>query len=176
MNDKRDFDRFLACLIEAGTKIDSLYFKLPVVFAEKPIFRERVYCYELYHQLRCILGDDFPYALNGEVDKASHHILKGAEKPDFIVHTPGNMNNNLAVIEVKPIRARPSEIKKDIEKLQKFLRYKYYRAIMLLYGDNCSAVENIQCHIDNLLKEHAEHIILIWHKKPKEKPRVVLNV
>ena len=98
------FEYFIECLIEATGKIESHYFQLPVAGDERPIFRERVYCYELYHQLRCTLVDDFPYVLDGEVDKAGHPILRtelGAKKPDFIVHMPGQMDQNLVVIEVR---------------------------------------------------------------------------
>ena len=176
MSDKADFNYFMRCLIKAGTKIDSHYFKLPVAGAEKPIFRERVYCYELYHQLRCILGDDFPYKLDGEVDKATHPILKGAKKPDFIVHVPGTMDRNLAVIEVKSVDANSNEIKNDLEKLKGFLDTAYNRAIMLIFGDDSSKIECARSEIDSLPREYAEHILLIWHKKPNAKPRVVKNV
>ena len=177
MSDKVDFDYFMSCLIKAGTKIDSHYFKLPVAGAEKPIFREQVYCYELYHQLRCILGDDFPYKLDGEVDKAAHPILKGAKKPDFIVHVPGTMDRNLVVIEVKSAneKTRINGIRADLQKLRSFLdTAKYYRAIMLVYGDSESSLpKRVRCEIDSLPREHAEHILLIWHKKPNAKPEVI---
>lgn len=101
---ENNFDSFLRCLGEAGRGIDSHYIKLNVAGSAKQIYRERVYCYELYHQLRCVLGDSSLYELNGEVDKAGHPIIQkalGAKKPDLIVHVQGKMAKNLAVIEVK---------------------------------------------------------------------------
>ena len=174
MNDKKaDFNYFMKCLIKAGTKIDSHYFKLFVAGAENPIFRERVYCYELYHQLRCTLGDGFPYKLDGEVDKNAHPFIQGAKKPDFIIHVPGSMEKNLAVIEVKSTDAESNEIKQDIKKLKGFLEADYYRAIMLIYGDDSSKVEHARSEIDSLPKAYAERILLLWHKQPKEPVEVV---
>jgi len=174
MNVERDFSCFLASLIEAGAKIDSHYFKQHVTGSKKPIFRERVYCYEFYHQLRCILGDDFPYKLDGELDKQAHPILAGQKKPDFVVHVPGNMDRNLAVIEVKRARANHTEIRGDIKKLKGFLdTAEYYKAIMLIYGDENSNVKYARSEINSLPKEYAERILLVWHKKPEEKPEVV---
>jgi hypothetical protein len=99
---QQDYQYFIKSLIDAAEKIEPHYFQLPVAEGEEPKYRERVYCYELYHQLRCILGDNFQfqYKLNGEVDKRGHPIFRKAKKPDFIVHSPGDMKHNLVVIEV----------------------------------------------------------------------------
>ena len=75
MTEKDYFDRFWNCLRKAGSKMDSHYFQLPVARRKERIYRERVYCYELYHQLRNALGDNFAYKLHGEVDKAGHPII-----------------------------------------------------------------------------------------------------
>jgi hypothetical protein len=53
-------------LRQATESIEPLYFQLPIDGSD-PIFRERVYCYELYHQLRRIWPADTPFSLNGEV-------------------------------------------------------------------------------------------------------------
>src|SRR5262245_38397876 len=87
----------------AASNVSREYFQVPVADAEA-VYRERVYCYELYHQLRC-LWDRFPFSLGGEVDKSGNpHFAEGPyaqAEPDFLVHTPGAMGDNLAVIEVK---------------------------------------------------------------------------
>jgi hypothetical protein len=84
-----DFEVFLKCLYEEGKRtLDPHYFQLPIAGEPDPIFRERVYCYELFHQLRNTLGDDYPYKLDGEVDKIGHPIIKGKKKPDSILHVP----------------------------------------------------------------------------------------
>ena len=66
--------------------------------------RERVYCYELYHQMRCLqtqcnLQDEF--TINGEIDKKGHPTIPHNFNPDFVMHEPGNDDKNGCVIEVK---------------------------------------------------------------------------
>jgi len=100
---------FLRALKEASGNIGEYYFKVAMANLKGYRFRERVYCYELYHRLRLALPPDaiFPYTLQGEMDKDGHpiiHKVVGAVKPDFILHKPGTMNDNLLVIEVKPLK------------------------------------------------------------------------
>ena len=76
---KQDFQQFLKCLMKAIQTIDFHYFQMHFAGSDELKYRERVYCYELYHQLRLLLGDDFPYKLDGELDKKSHEIISGEE-------------------------------------------------------------------------------------------------
>lgn len=127
-------------IIKGGTAaIELPYFLLPIHEGD-PVYRERVYCYELYHQMRRRWPDACVYSLNGEVDKRSHATmvpLVGAVKPDFLVHTPGNMDGNHAVIEVKSQAADGPGIRKDIATLSNFVAHGGYgRAIYLIYGWN----------------------------------------
>jgi len=174
---KRDFDRFMKCLKKAGARMDQHYFQLPVAGREKPVFRERVYCYELYHQIRNALGDDFPYKLDGEVDKSGHPIIRGEKKPDFIVHKPGKMNRNLVVIEVKPITVKDDvgRLVEDLKTLQSFIdEAKYYRAIMLVYGDGKQKLpERIRSIVRNFSRRCKGRILMVWHRGPGEEPRVI---
>src|SRR3989304_9145928 len=98
-----------AILSEATAGIHPGYFQL-AIHGGDPIYRERVYCYELYHQMRMLWPKNTPFWLNGEVDKAAHPIIRelGADfaKPEFLIHTPGNMDGNHAIMEVKPAGAR----------------------------------------------------------------------
>jgi hypothetical protein len=136
--------RFKDLLAEASAAIDQNYFLLPVADAEggEPIvqYRERVYAYELYHQLRS-RWPFWPYSLGGEVDKRGHPLIRGGDlnnaKPDLLVHIPGSMENNLAVIEIKalrPIALREEEtaIEKDVRKLIAFMENARYAAGFLL--------------------------------------------
>ena len=172
---ENDFKRFIECLKEAGRRMDRHYFQLDVAGSEESIYRERVYCYELYHQLRCVLGDSFPYKLDVEVDKANHRIIQqklGAKKPDFIVHVPKKMNHNLVVIEVKPVKSRMTELRKDLKTLKAFLdEAKYHRAIMLIYGDGKNDLPN---KIPDEVKKFPERrILLVWHQGPGQEPVIV---
>jgi hypothetical protein len=126
-------------LQEATAEITAGYFWLAVAGGDAPIYRERVYCYELYHQMRlCWPKDGCPFVLNGEVDKRGHPILSGRgfrDIPDFLVHNPGDMNGNHAIIEVKPPFARDHQIEVDLQKLTRFVKDAgYERAIYLIYG------------------------------------------
>jgi len=174
---QKDFLFFFDSLIKATKLIDRHYFKIDVSGSEEQIFRERVYCYELYHHLRNILGDDFPYKLDGELDKVNHpeiHDRIGPKKPDFIVHVPGDMNRNLVVVEVKPISTRNDRFRDDLNTLQLFLsKAKYYRAIMLIYGnDESNSIDRIK---EEFRAFSNEKLLLIWHKEPKAMP-IVLRV
>ncbi|TPQ38573.1 hypothetical protein C2U70_08770 [Bradyrhizobium guangdongense] len=96
-----------------------------------------------------------PFWLNGEVDKAAHPKLMelGADgfKPDLLVHRPGDMGGNHAVLEVKPARSARQGAPKDLNTLSVFRRVVgYERAIYLIYGGDISGklVEHIEHHAE----------------------------
>ncbi len=166
---EKDFQHFVECLKEAGARIEEHYFKLREAGSEEQIYRERVYCYEIYHQLRNALGNNFRYELDGELDKRGHEIIQGDQKPDFVVHEPGTMDRNLVVIEVKPVTVTVQKLEKDLCKLKGFLdRAEYYRAIILIYGDGDQAAKLQQ--VKSLAQEYDQRIIVIWHKGHGETP------
>lgn len=121
-------------MLKIATKnISHSYFQLPISGMKKPIYRERVYCYELYHQLRSGPWGEQAHCLNGEVDKAGHPLFPRRFQPDFLIHVPGSPKN-FAVIEVKACNARSTAITKDLRTLDLFLSRGYQRAIYLVYG------------------------------------------
>jgi hypothetical protein len=133
-------------LQQATAAIGREYFLLPVHGAD-PVHRERVYCYELYHQMRLHwpAPANCPYRLNGEIDKGGHPYFRNDRskpKPDLLVHVPG-AGDNYAVIEVKSSRARAHGIRKDLRTLCRFANYGYRRAIYLVYGAE-AVLERIQ--------------------------------
>jgi len=180
MEKEADFKIFLKYLIEAGSKMnDPHYFQVHAAGSENPIYRERVYCYELYHQLRCqmTLNGELDYKLDGELDKRSHRIIKGNSKPDFVVHGPSVMTDNLVIIEVKPAKVAIGKVRDDTKKLRLFVsKYNYYNGIMLIYGDGCQKLPD---QIVSQVKTMAEHcgkpdsILLMWHRGPSESPKVI---
>jgi hypothetical protein len=142
---------FTKILEDATASIPAEYFLLPLHGAD-PIYRERVYCYELYHQLRCLWPQGTLYRLNGEVDKAGHPYFRGrrALKPDFVVHQPGT-GLNFAVVEVKADDASRDAIEKDLNSLTRFANeFGYLRAIYLIYGNS---VQQTHRQIKNLIGE-----------------------
>lgn len=138
MNELTDIIRDATASIQGG------YFHLQIDGGD-PIYRERVYCYELYHQMRLLWPGATEFYLNGEIDKSAHPILRelGADhvKPDLLVHRPGHMSGNHAVIEVKSSEASLQGIRKDLQNLALFRdRVGYKRAIYLIYGYQAAQV------------------------------------
>lgn len=125
-------------LLTATARIEAMYFQIQLDGGD-PVYRERVYCYELYHQLRTLWPNNCGFCLNGELDKAAHPILQdlGADyaKPDLLIHRPGDMCANNTIIEVKSPNARNIGIAKDLRTLAIFRnKVGYQRAIYLLFG------------------------------------------
>lgn len=146
-------DELDAVLRDATAAVEHPYFLLPIDGGNL-IYRERVYCYELYHQMRLRWPENCPFLLNGEVDKGAHPILRAMRadyaKPDFLVHTPGNMAGNHAIIEVKSQEARTADIGQDLRKLSKFkVDVGYTRAIYLIYGTHADRKAE---HIHHIMK------------------------
>lgn len=176
---------FRELLSVATANVPEEYFLMPVQGASEPVFRERVYCYELYHQLRCIWPADFAFSLGGEVDKSAHPVLGSGPlnrlKPDFLVHLPGDMTGNLIVIEVKPVNAPRRAIMRDLSSLRQFLQYAgYQHAIYLVYGGSeaefgqfCGRLDEV-CKNDNPLDHNlTARIELWWHESPGIPARIV---
>ena len=131
------FERLLGLIDIATSRVGTEYFQLPRADADA-VYRERVYCYELYHQLRH-LWDDFPFSLAGEVDKEGNpHFRNGPYarvKPDLLIHVPGDMDDNLAVVEVKSANGLGGT-RGDLQKLSWFCENaRYFRGIFLVYGE-----------------------------------------
>jgi len=179
MEKERAFQQFTKILREATSRIEHEYFLLPVAGSKDAIYRERVYCYELYHILREAFEESrFPYSLAGEVDKNGHSIIYpkvGAKKPDLIIHVPGRMDKNLVVIEVKPIKSDTEETKKDLKTLIGFLaEANYFRAIHLVYG-GCE--NEIKKYIERSFKreqiEFKDSLFLFWHNAPGRMAKIL---
>jgi hypothetical protein len=158
-------DELDSILQKATAKIEAGYFWLAVAGRDTPIYRERVYCYELYHQMRlCWPKEGCPFVLNGEVDKSGHRILgpRGVGGiPDFLVHKPGDMNGNYAIIEVKAPFARDRQIEIDLAKLTRFVKdAEYERAICLIYGVEAEQMVERVCEIAGATRDLAP--IELW--------------
>lgn len=111
-------------------------------------YHERVFCYELYHQLRKVLekeqGDlDKNVILQAELPKKqiSDEVgdLMGISKlerryiPDFLIHEPQTVSNQNIIIEVKANPdLRDKDILDDIKKIDQFIsRYEYKKGVFL---------------------------------------------
>ncbi len=180
-NDEKKVDskRFIGWLKEATSKIMKGYFQLPIDGLKYSIFRERVYCYELYHQLRCLMEGKTTYSLGGEVDKGKHPKIGQIKDikntiPDLLFHGPGYMENNLVIVEVKPLKNDLStrSVLEDIKKISIYINEaNYVKGVMLLYGDNEVKVNQVAS--DAPKEFDTSNIILLWHKKVGVQAQVV---
>lgn len=166
---QHDFEYFLSMLLAATKSIEEHYFQLPVATKEDPVYRERVYCYELYHRIREQMPVDYPYKLDGELDKSGHPLIQrtvGDVKPDFLVHERGRMDRNLVAVEVKPVNASMAGVTKDIQTLSGFVaNAQYFHAIYLIYGNNEAAFRSIAEIVQAHLPAMPPHsFYLMWHQ------------
>jgi hypothetical protein len=166
-NNPSHLDIFRDCLIDSLQAIDERYYLVPR-YQTTPAQRERAFCYELFHQLRNCLGDEFPFTLHGEIDKRGHDFISrffgDDPNPDFILHMPGTMNN-LAVIEVKVSDCRRLHAQEDIDKLVIFVEsIGYVAGIFLLFGPSDPH------HMVDQLTIQNQHVAILWQPQPGEAP------
>jgi hypothetical protein len=182
---ERDLGRVRHLLTEATARISRDYFMLPVTDAEggEPLiqYRERVYAYELYHQLRSI-WPDWPYSLAGEVDKRGHPLIRGGDldnaKPDLLVHVPGKMEHNLLVLEIKAVRSRenpvlPAALTTDLRKLIAFRRAGYAGAVFLAFGDSVDRVRQLARRCQEVRESLFD--IELWHHEQPGSPAIPIQ-
>lgn len=163
-----DLDRILEC---ATRNIDGKYFYVDIADGSSR-YRERVYCYELYHQMRKLWPADCVYTLNGEVDKRGHGLFKNTEVrdsiPDFLVHKPGFMDNH-AIIEVKRQNTNDCNMKKDIKKLEFYRKEMgYKRGIYIIFGHEAG---NSSKGIKEIIEEmRIETLFELWIHEESGQP------
>lgn len=112
------------------------YYKIITSYSNSGIVRERVFCYEFYHQMRLVMGENPSLSLCGEIDKRGHYHFQPRDRknPDFILHNAGTFEGNELVIEVKG-EMKKEPIKKDFETLSTFIeRYNYKIGFFILYN------------------------------------------
>ncbi|MFE9958145.1 hypothetical protein [Micromonospora sp. NPDC005299] len=175
---------FVTLLSKAAALVDSRWFLLPVarsgISEAVTTYRERVYCYELYHQIRSLneattgpaAAGAPDYVLSGEIDKAGLNTVidGGRHKPDMVWHIPGRWTHNAVVLEVKAADHLGSEpLRKDLKTLGAFLeaRRGYKRGALLVFGDTDSSVlrrRALEAANDVALPERTrQRILLLWH-------------
>jgi hypothetical protein len=165
-------DGFDDIFLGATEAIGQAYFLLHVHGSE-PVYRERVYCYELYHQMRYRWPKGTPFYLNGEVDKQQHPYFEGPgyPKPDLLVHIPG-FRGNYAAIEVKSPGASRDEIRKDLGTLLQFRQW-YDRSLYLIYG--VQPEEALQRVRDCAETKEQLDAIELWVHRADNEPAVLVK-
>jgi hypothetical protein len=170
--------RFLDLLNRATEAVNNPYFALPIDGQDLPVYRERVYAYELYHQLRSFWPDHWGFVLNGEVDKRGHPLIRGNflqdAKPDLLVHRPGHMDGNLVIVEIKPVSAATADIAHDLKKLTAFCKFAGYKlGVLLLFGPESSGVLAVRSNCQQALQAAGANadkdcIALLWQCEPRQ--------
>jgi len=122
----------LEALEQATQAIGESHFLLPIAGNDRPIKRERVYCYELFHQLRVALQGS-QLTLTGEPDKRGHPDFPPIN-PDFILHAPGNHERNTAAVEVE-CRVGLEHLIKDLRNLKTMKDRGYSTLVLLLFAN-----------------------------------------
>ena len=135
-------------LVRAGAEnVKADYFRLTTTYDTSGIVRERVFCYELYHQMRLLMGEEVSLFLHGEIDKHGHRDFSALDQknPDFVLHVPGTHEGNTLVIEVKGTIGYPrSKYVADFNNLITFVtRYRYRAGLFLLYNHSMAALKRI---------------------------------
>ena len=101
-------------------------------------WQERLFAYEIYHQLR-LLWENNPLlrshcVIHAEVRKGYQHKAEFDYMPDFLFHRP-QPDQNRAVAEVKLAARRLKEVAEDLEKLVRFHEtFAYDELIQILIG------------------------------------------
>lgn len=124
---------YLELVKKALQNVESSYFELLTMGKPSVRVRERVFCYELYHQMR-LLKFDGSVMLHAEIDKrGSPPFEDNPANPDFVFHVPGQMENNTLVMEVKG-SLDIDGVCKDFQTLLDFTEKRAYRkGIFILY-------------------------------------------
>lgn len=167
---------------DAARRISRHYMALPMA-RQEALPLERVYCYELYHQLRTLYDDVFYWG--GEVDKAGHVDFTGPglrfKKPDLLLHQPGHHEGNLLVFEVKMARRITfKNVRSDLRTLTAFRRREgrflpYRAAIFLLVGGGEEDIRRVQRWAGEQRgpEVNPELIQLWWHEGPSRTPQLI---
>lgn len=142
---KKYFDLILCAL----DNVEQPYYNLKTTYEPSGIVRERVFCYELYHQIRCLQTkrNEIELTLNGEIDKRGHVAFaqEDQKNPDFVFHIPGEMIGNTIVLEVKgrPDNSYKENCKKDFETIYCFIKkYHYKLGLFILYNHSLKECKN----------------------------------
>ena len=170
----------ITCLRDATGAIEDIYMLLPMAMQEARAL-ERVYTYELYHQLRSRWVDPY-YSWGGEISKRGHiHFQHPTLRkiPDLLLHHPGDHAGNLLVIEIKMATTftRPG-LCKDLQTLTAFRQDRehflaYQGALFLLVGGSMADVNRaLQLSLD-IEGVDTNLIRFYWHPGPGERARLI---
>jgi len=174
------WNSFQTALYNSLISIEPRYFTL--TREGKYILRERVYCYELYHQLRCNLGNwEMPFVLQAEIDKSGQEEFcrifnQRPPNPDFVFHGPGFGENNFVIMEVKSSSTfSKNGAQNDMNKIEKFTKeFGYRHGVFLIFGsiNSKGSERDIRRLVDKLSIDEElisnGKLCVLWHKKCRQ--------
>ena len=123
---------------EATKQVTEDYLRVENKYPLSQIVREKVFCYELYQQLRNKLGVSDEMTVNySEYDKERPWEYMGKAgyiNSDFVFHVPGSKPDEIIIMEVEGLINKDG-IFKDFSKIQSFVSKDHYGAgVFLLYN------------------------------------------
>ncbi len=138
-------------------------------------YNERVFCYELYHQLRCKSEEFKNLTISGEAVKSEFQFrnLGNNKTPDILIHNFGTIENNEVVIEVKTSKNKQSVLqglKKDILVLDLFtdnttVKIDYKLGLYIVFHfdffDLLNENEKIKNYVKRILSRNKS--IVLWN-------------
>ena len=141
-----EMQSYFTLIVDALNLVGKAYFNLATTYEPNGIVRERVFCYELYHKMRCLqeIRGITRLSLNGEIDKRGHieFSIEDRRNPDFVFHIPGHGDDNTFVIEVKG-KINATDCMKDFETISTFIkRYRYKLGVFILYNHSLNEFKN----------------------------------
>lgn len=143
-----NINQIYTLITQAFDNVPKSFYRLNMAKTSEMITRERVFCYELYHQLRLLQTSETSwFDIHGEIDKRGFFDWDKTDwkNPDFIFHISGE-SKNLIVVEVKgEIEAGnyPACTVEDLRKLLMFLEHGYGQGILLVFNFNMSRFSEI---------------------------------
>lgn len=161
-------------LMRALLRVARPYFAPPGPNSDD-LFIERVFAYELYHQMRLEFGDG--WYVHGEFRKGLRLIPElgsdAVTTPDLVVHQSETVTDNLIAIEIK---ASPStkahEVLADMKKLEFFTRPLHFDEPGLNFEMGVMLLVN--CSLPDVYRQGSRATQLELSKLARATPRVVV--
>lgn len=179
--DQTMVDEYLNLIKEALDYVTDPYYNLKTTYEPSGIVRERVFCYELYHQMRRIQENtrQNKLTLNGEIDKRGHKKFarKDQKNPDFVLHIPGEMIGNTIIVEVKG-QIEPNGCLKDFKTIKLFLHsYEYKLGVFILYNHTIQELrekllDRLKREFRHPAKDEASKIFILCKKSERIRSEV----
>lgn len=160
---------YLKLVYNAMREVPQNYQRIACTGSNELVPRERVYCYELYHQMRTLQTNKIKsltkkhghLVINGEIDKRGHVVIHPNFNPDFVIHEQETMENNHCVIEVKNSLLADG-LRKDLSTITCLMHcYNYEYGLLIIVGHTYEDVRNIIIRLAQdvqHLKEHSKQI------------------